>query len=86
MAKAEIRVAAVEDQLVLKNHRREQSANATASRPNKHNANSWGDDERRTESYHRPAHNEDYEMIGSKAKSSGGGHTVSSTRAQEAGH
>ena len=51
---------------MLKNHRREQSANATAGRHNKNNG--WGDvrDERRTESYERPAIDEDYEIVASK--------------------
>lgn len=56
----------MQDQLVLKNHRREQSANATAGRHNKNGA--WGDvhDERRTESYERPAETDDYEIVISK--------------------
>lgn len=56
--------APVQDQLVLKNHRREQSANATAGRTNK----DWSDvrDERRTESYERPAIDEEYEIVASK--------------------
>jgi hypothetical protein len=53
--------------LVLKNHRREQSANATAGR---HNRNAeWGnfEDERRTESYGRPApQTDEYEIVISK--------------------
>jgi hypothetical protein len=59
--------APVQDQLVLKNHRREQSANATAGRTTKDNG--WGDvrDERRTESYERPAIDEEYEIVASKA-------------------
>ena len=55
--------APVQDQLVLKNHRREQSANATAGR---HNRNGdWGNvaDERRTESHERPGVADDYEII-----------------------
>ena len=58
--------APVQDQLVLKNHRREQSANATAGRHNK-NA-TWGqvEDERRTGSYERPAMADDYEIVISK--------------------
>lgn len=55
--------APVQDQLVLKNHRREQSANATAGR---HNRNGdWGNvaDERRTESQERPGAADDYEII-----------------------
>ena len=58
----------MQDQLVLKNHRREQSANATAGRHNKNG--DWGNDvgdERRTESYERPASTDDYEIVTSKA-------------------
>lgn len=53
----------------MKNHRREQSANATAGRPTK-DPNGWGDvrDDRRTESYERPAIDEDYEIVASKAQ------------------
>jgi hypothetical protein len=56
--------APVQDPLVLKNHRREQSANATAGRT----TNGWGDvrDERRTESYERPAIDEEYAIVASK--------------------
>ena len=64
--------APVQDQLVLKNHRREQSANATAGR---HNRNGdWGnvEDERRTESYSRPAPpSDEYEIVISKVKKTG---------------
>ena len=59
--------APVEDQLVLKNHRREQSANATAgSRVNRNT--DWGDvkDERRVESYERAPLGEEYEIVASK--------------------
>ena len=52
---------------MLKNHRREQSANATAGRHNRHA--DWGsvEDERRTESYGRPAPaSEEYEIVISK--------------------
>ena len=58
--------APVQDQLVIKNHRREQSANATAGR---HNRNGdWGNvaDERRTESHDRAATSDDYEILISK--------------------
>ena len=64
--------APVQDQLVMKNHRREQSANATGGR---HNRNGdWGnvEDERRTESYGRPAPaSEEYEIVISKVNKSG---------------
>jgi hypothetical protein len=56
---------------VLKNHRREQSANATAGR---HNRNGdWGrvGDERRTGSYERPAATDEYEILVSKANKNG---------------
>ena len=58
--------APVKDQLVLKNHRREQSANATAGRTNRNG--DWGDvqDERRVESYERPTMADDYEIVTSK--------------------
>ena len=54
---------------MLKNHRREQSANATAGRQTK-DPNGWGDvrDDRRTESYERPAIDEEYEIVASKAQ------------------
>ena len=63
--------APVQDQLVLKNHRREQSANATAGR---HNRNGdWGsvEDERRTESQVRAGLADDYEIVISKVNSKG---------------
>ena len=58
--------APVKDQLVLKNHRREQSANATAGRTNRNG--DWGDvqDERRVESYERPTMADEYEIVTSK--------------------
>ena len=60
--------APVQDPLVLKNHRREQSATATAGRHK--DSSGWGDvrDERRTESYERPAIDEDYAIVVSKAQ------------------
>ena len=58
--------APVKDQLVLKNHRREQSANATAGRTNRNG--DWGnvEDERRVESYERAPVGDDYEIVVSK--------------------
>ena len=61
--------APVKDQLVLKNHRREQSANATAGRNNRNG--DWGhvEDERRVESYERAPVSDDYEIVVSKMNS-----------------
>ena len=74
--------APVQDQLVLKNHRREQSANATAGR---HNRNGdWGsvEDERRTESQVRAGLTDDYEIVISKVNNKG---EPTTTTAQQPG-
>ena len=69
---------------MLKNHRREQSANATAGRT--HGA--WGhvEDERRTESYERPAVIDDYEIVVSKPQNATNSTIENSRHGQKSGN